>query len=69
MTHRPFRGRAPIFIGDDMTDEHAFAVVPEFDGQAMSVGRKVAGVEHFFDSPAEVRRWLERLAEGVAVSS
>jgi trehalose 6-phosphate phosphatase len=69
MRHRTFRGRAPIFIGDDKTDEHAFAVVPEFGGQAMSVGRGVAGVEHCFDTPAEVRRWLERLAEGVTVSS
>jgi trehalose 6-phosphate phosphatase len=61
----PFRGRAPIFIGDDRTDEAAFAVMPEFSGQAISVGRKIAGVADRFETPADVRRWLERLSDGV----
>jgi trehalose 6-phosphate phosphatase len=69
MTHAPFAGRAPIFIGDDKTDEDAFAVVPEFNGHAISVGRRVAGIERHFDTPADVRRWLERLAEGAVVPS
>jgi len=32
MTHAPFRGRRPIFIGDDTTDESVFAILPELDG-------------------------------------
>jgi trehalose 6-phosphate phosphatase len=68
MTHPPFAGRTPIFIGDDKTDEHAFAVMPEFNGIAMSVGRRLSGIDDHFESPAEVRLWLERLADGVAVS-
>jgi len=69
MTHAPFAGRAPIYIGDDKTDEDAFAVVPDLDGHAISVGRRVPGIDEHFDSPAEVRQWLERLAEGAVVPS
>jgi trehalose 6-phosphate phosphatase len=69
MTYPPFSGRAPIFVGDDRTDEDAFAVMPDFNGQAMSVGRKFPGIDDYFNAPADVRRWLERLSEGVAVPS
>ena len=69
MTHSPFAGRTPIFIGDDKTDEDAFAVMPDFNGYAVSVGRRVPGVELQFESPADVRQWLETLADGVVVSS
>jgi trehalose 6-phosphate phosphatase len=69
MQHPPFRGRTPVFIGDDKTDEHAFAVMPEFYGRAVSVGRRVAGVEDRFESPAAVRRWLEKLSEDLVPAS
>ena len=63
MTYPPFKGRAPIFVGDDRTDEDAFKVVPEFNGQAMSVGRKLPGIDKYFECPADVRRWLGLMAE------
>jgi trehalose 6-phosphate phosphatase len=69
MTYPPFAGRVPVFVGDDKTDEDAFAVLPEFNGYAMSVGRKILGVDDRFQSPADVRRWLEHLSGGAAVSS
>jgi trehalose 6-phosphate phosphatase len=68
MSHPPFNGRRPVFIGDDKTDEFAFAVMPEFDGIAASVGRRISWVEHCFNSPSDVRTWVEHLAVEAAVS-
>ncbi len=62
MRYPPFRGRRPIFIGDDVTDEAAFAVLPEFTGVGFSVGRAVPGLAGFFPGPSDVRRWLYQMA-------
>ena len=63
MTYPPFAGRHPIFIGDDTTDECVFEIMPELDGLAISVGRKVPGVTSYFDTPDSVRAWLERIVQ------
>jgi trehalose 6-phosphate phosphatase len=63
MTHVPFRGRRPLFIGDDVTDESVFAIMPDFDGMAFSVGRRAHGVAGHFDSPTDVRAFLAGLLE------
>src|SRR3982075_1665687 len=63
MTHEPFRGRRPIFIGDDVTDETVFAIIPDFGGFAFSVGRRAQGVADHFDEPRDVREWLARLLD------
>jgi trehalose 6-phosphate phosphatase len=67
MTFAPFRGRRPVFIGDDVTDESAFAVLPEFDGFGFSVGRELPGLAGCFRGPHDVRDWLYRVAETVGV--
>jgi trehalose 6-phosphate phosphatase len=64
MTHKPFRGRYPIFIGDDVTDESVFAVIPQLGGLAFSVGRRLPGLAGHFDEPRDVRAWLARLIDG-----
>jgi trehalose 6-phosphate phosphatase len=58
----PFRGRKPVFVGDDVTDEAVFAILPDVGGIGFSVGRNVTGVNGVFDHPADVRDWLARLA-------
>lgn len=63
MTHQPFRGRRPFFIGDDVTDESVFAIMPDFDGLAFSVGRRAQGVAGHFDAPQDVREFLARLLD------
>jgi trehalose 6-phosphate phosphatase len=61
MSQPPFAGRRPVFIGDDTTDQSAFAVMPQFRGIAISVRRRVAGVDFHFETPSEVRAWLDRI--------
>jgi trehalose 6-phosphate phosphatase len=63
LTHEPFRGRRPIFIGDDVTDEAVFAIMPDLGGLAFSVGRRAHGVAGHFDEPRDVREWLARLVD------
>ena len=63
MAHEPFRGRRPIFIGDDVTDESVFAIMPDFDGLAFSVGRRAQRVAGHFDEPRDVRAWLAHLVD------
>jgi trehalose 6-phosphate phosphatase len=63
MSVPPFTGRRPIFVGDDVTDNAAFAVLPDFDGTGFSVSGIVPGASFNFDGPQDVRRWLRQLSE------
>jgi trehalose 6-phosphate phosphatase len=63
MTREPFKGRRPIFIGDDVTDETVFAIMPDMNGLAFSVGRRAMGVNGHFDAPNDVRAFLARLLD------
>jgi trehalose 6-phosphate phosphatase len=61
MKYPPFADRHPIFIGDDVTDEPVFGVIPDFGGLGFSVGRTVPGVHGHFERPEDVRAWLARI--------
>jgi trehalose 6-phosphate phosphatase len=63
MTHEPFKGRRPLFIGDDVTDETVFGIMPDYDGLAFSVGRRAKGVAGHFDAPSDVREFLAHLLD------
>ena len=63
MNHEPFKGRRPVFIGDDVTDETVFAIMPDLKGLSFSVGRRAKGVDGHFQAPDEVRAWLGRLLD------
>jgi trehalose 6-phosphate phosphatase len=62
MAQPPFAGRQPVFIGDDVTDESVFAILPAMQGLGFSVGRQFAGLAGIFASPSEFRRALKQLA-------
>jgi trehalose 6-phosphate phosphatase len=57
-----FRGRAPVFVGDDTTDESGFAVVAALGGAAYSVGGWRPGATGLFADPRAVRDWLAEFA-------
>jgi trehalose 6-phosphate phosphatase len=57
MLRPSFRGRKPIFVGDDFTDEAGMSAARELGG----LGLRVA--DDFDGDPAQVRAWLLRAAE------
>jgi trehalose 6-phosphate phosphatase len=63
MQHAPFAGRRPLFIGDDVTDESVFAIMPDMQGLAFSVGHRAKGVNGHFDAPRDVREFLAHLLD------
>ncbi|HEY0310573.1 MAG TPA: trehalose-phosphatase [Luteimonas sp.] len=64
LAESPFRGRLPVFAGDDITDESGFAVVNARAGISVLVGDREPSAAHFaLPGPGAVRRWL---AEAVA---
>lgn len=69
MSYPCFAGRRPIFVGDDTTDDAAFAVLPEFSGVGLSVGGIVPGASFNFETPHDVRLWLEQLDEQARVEA
>lgn len=54
----PFEGRRPVFIGDDKTDEHAFAVVNERNGISIGVGPGQFSARYHLPDVIAVRTWL-----------
>jgi trehalose 6-phosphate phosphatase len=60
---KPFAGRAILFGGDDATDLDVFRILPGLGGRGFSVGKRLPGAEHVFESPRAVRQWLAKTAE------
>lgn len=58
----PFAGRTPVMIGDDVSDESAFAAARDLRGYGFKVaGENFSSEEAQFGSPREVLAWLEHL--------
>jgi trehalose 6-phosphate phosphatase len=58
----PFRGRLPVFIGDDVTDEDGFVAVHEGGGLSIKVGGGPTIAQHRLADPGEVLAWLSEVA-------
>jgi len=64
MQRAPFAARRPVFLGDDTTDQDAFAAVRALGGVAISVGRPMADALYMLTEPEAARNWLAALAGG-----
>ncbi len=62
MAHPPFAGRAPVFVGDDVTDE-----------EGMEAARALGGagflLQDAFGTPAGFRAWLAELNASLAAAA
>ncbi|MGQ5700763.1 trehalose-phosphatase [Sandaracinobacteroides sp. A072] len=63
MAASPFRGAHPVFVGDDDTDESAFAAVQALGGHGIRVGPAPHGTvaRHALPDVRSVERWLSSL--------
>lgn len=62
----PFRGRRPVMLGDDTTDEDAIAAAQALGGLGVKVGPGESAAHWRTPSPATVRAWLDREAARLA---
>lgn len=70
MRSEPFAGRVPWMLGDDLTDEHAFATANALGGFGIVVGpRRPTAARYALADPAAVRAWLAALDASTAVRS
>lgn len=59
LAEEPFRNRRPVFIGDDLNDEHGFAEVNRMEGISIKVGTGPSCARFRVADVAAVRYWLE----------
>ena len=54
----PFRGRVPVFVGDDLTDERGFELVNRVGGHSVKVGEGESAACWRLPDSVAVRAWL-----------
>jgi len=64
LTESPFSNRHPVFIGDDLNDEHGFAEVNRLDGTSIKVGPGASCARYRLAHVAAVRHWLNEALKG-----
>ena len=56
----PFKGRRPVFVGDDITDEDGFVAVTRHGGFGVLVGQRQPSAAYYaLRDPVQVLAWLD----------
>ena len=67
MAEPPFAGHIPVYIGDDLTDEHAFAAARALGGYGVLVGpERTTAARYRLADVETVLSWLEAFADASA---
>lgn len=65
----PFAGAVPVFVGDDLTDEHGFEAAEALGGFGVLVGgREPSSARYGLPDVAAVRRWLAAALSAAAAA-
>ncbi len=60
MREPDFSGARPVFVGDDLTDEHGFEAAAQLGGAGILVGpARATAARYRLDSVAAVSQWLD----------
>jgi len=66
LAEAPFKDRRPVFIGDDLNDEHGFAEVNKLDGISIKVGKGPSCARFRLPDVEAVHHWLGEALKGTA---
>ena len=58
LSEPPFKGRIPLFAGDDFTDEHGFLVVNARGGVSIKIGNEKSAAKYSAENVGALRNWL-----------
>jgi trehalose 6-phosphate phosphatase len=58
LRHAPFKGRKPVYVGDDRTDEDGFRAALVAGGHGVKVGREITEARFRLASVPAVHAWL-----------
>lgn len=63
----PFADRTPVYLGDDLTDEHAFEHINRAHGISVRVGSREPTLARFtLPGPAAAQVWLQRVLDAIS---
>ena len=68
MMRKPFAGRVPVFVGDDITDEAGFHAVNNLNGISIKVGSGKTVARYRLKNVNDVREWIAAGLRGHSTS-
>ncbi|WP_088343662.1 MULTISPECIES: trehalose-phosphatase [Rhodomicrobium] len=68
LQEEPFRGRVPVFVGDDLTDEDGFVLVNGRGGISIKVGHGDTSALYRVEGREALLAWLETIIEKIGTA-